>query len=74
MDLAQVKILVQSGESTSVEFKASTSELRKACQSSCAFLNAKGGVVLIGVNNSANCLQFMMIDWSCGIMGHCLRN
>ncbi len=52
MDINQIRNLAISGESPSVEFKTSTSELGKACQSVCAFLNAKGGFLLFGVKNN----------------------
>lgn len=52
MDINQVIKLANEGESPSIEFKTSTGELSKACQSICAFLNAKGGFVLIGVKNN----------------------
>ncbi len=41
--------LVASGESTTLEFKRSTGELREAMQSAFAFANGEGGRVLVGV-------------------------
>ncbi|MBX3710238.1 MAG: hypothetical protein KIT56_11405 [Gammaproteobacteria bacterium] len=46
MDINQVKNLAMLGELATVELRTSTSELSKACQSVCAFLNAKGGSML----------------------------
>lgn len=41
--------LVAQGESTTLEFKRSTGELREALQTACAFANGDGGRVLVGV-------------------------
>jgi len=41
--------LVRQGEGLSLEFKRSTGELRQALETLCAFLNTKGGRILIGV-------------------------
>jgi hypothetical protein len=41
--------LIGGGESKTVEFKRSTSELREAMQTLCAFANGDGGRVVIGV-------------------------
>lgn len=41
--------LIASGESTTLEWKRSTGELREALQSVCAFANGTGGRVLVGV-------------------------
>lgn len=50
MDLDDVKRLAAAGESESVEFKKSTAELGRAGETLCAFLNGRGGKVLIGVH------------------------
>ncbi|NVM57759.1 MAG: ATP-binding protein, partial [Desulfobacterales bacterium] len=49
MDLAEIQKLVEAGESEKVEFKKSTGQLTRAGETLCAFLNAGGGQVLIGV-------------------------
>lgn len=49
MKLADVERLAAAGESEAVEFKKSTSQLRRAGETLCGFLNGTGGVVLIGV-------------------------
>lgn len=49
MQLDQIKALVSQGESNVLEFKKSTSALHAAFETACAFLNAEGGTVLIGV-------------------------
>ena len=41
--------LLKQGESSTLEFKRSTGELREALQTLCAFLNGDGGLVLFGV-------------------------
>src|SRR5690242_16547202 len=51
MDIEQLKSIVKQGESHNVEFKKSTAVLKAAFQTVCAFLNCKGGTVLIGVTN-----------------------
>lgn len=52
MDFNQVKELIGQGESPTLEFKATTGQLKPALETVCAFLNGKGGVVLIGVKNN----------------------
>ena len=51
MDINQVKKLTQQGESHHLEFKKSTAQLKSAFETVCAFLNAQGGIVLIGVSD-----------------------
>lgn len=51
MKLGQIQKLVSQGESETVEFKKSTSLMRSIGETVCAFLNGKGGTVLIGVND-----------------------
>ena len=55
MDLNEIKKLTgkgrHGGELKTVEFKTSTANLSSACQTLCGFLNADGGVVLIGVKD-----------------------
>jgi ATP-dependent DNA helicase RecG len=50
--LEEIERLAVQGESETVEFKATTAELRQAVESLCAFLNTRGGRVVIGVNPS----------------------
>lgn len=52
MDIGQVTALAKQGESPKLEYKTSTAQLKAAFETICAFLNRKGGVVLIGVKNS----------------------
>lgn len=50
MDINEIKVLIHQGESNTLEFKTSTAALKGAMETLCAFLNQKGGIVLIGVN------------------------
>jgi len=53
MKLNQLKSLVKQGESETLEFKSSTSNIDTAMETTCAFLNSKlGGKVLIGVKDN----------------------
>ncbi|OGR00430.1 MAG: transcriptional regulator [Deltaproteobacteria bacterium RIFOXYD12_FULL_50_9] len=49
MELKELKKLIQSGESETLEFKKSTGQLMRAGETLSAFLNHKGGQVVIGV-------------------------
>jgi ATP-dependent DNA helicase RecG len=49
MKLADIERLVAGGESETVEFKQSTGQLARAAETLCAFLNASGGKVILGV-------------------------
>lgn len=50
MDLADLQDLVATGESQSVEFKATTGQLSRSGKTLCGFLNAQGGTLLFGVS------------------------
>lgn len=52
MKMTTISDLVSVGESATLEFKTSTSELGKACQTICGMLNTQGGTVMIGVKNN----------------------
>lgn len=52
MNIKQLKSLIARGESATLEFKTSTAQLKAACETLCGYLNAKGGMVLIGVRNN----------------------
>lgn len=56
MNLTQLKSLVTKGESETLEFKKSTAQLHAAFETVCAFLNTKGGIVLIGVSEKGQIL------------------
>jgi ATP-dependent DNA helicase RecG len=49
MKPVDVQRLAAAGESEDVEFKKSTSQLQRAAETLCGFLNGDGGSVLIGV-------------------------
>lgn len=51
MNLEELEIIIQNGESEILEFKKSTSLLQATAETLCAFLNGKGGRVLIGVSS-----------------------
>lgn len=50
MNGAALNRMVGRGESSTLEFKRTTGELREGLESVCAFLNTAGGCVLFGVN------------------------
>ncbi|MCC2626149.1 MAG: putative transcriptional regulator [Burkholderiales bacterium] len=52
MNLEQISILATGGESDVVEFKKSTAGLKSACDTTSAFLNSNGGIVLFGVTDN----------------------
>lgn len=52
MDKSQIEALIKKGESLCLEFKTSTSQLKSALETMCAYMNGKGGIVLIGVKNN----------------------
>jgi ATP-dependent DNA helicase RecG len=52
MTLASIKQRISKGESETLEFKKSTSALTRCGETLCAFLNAKGGAVIIGVTDN----------------------
>jgi len=64
----KLKEILQKGESIEVEFKTSQFELNKnAFESICAFLNRKGGYLLLGVKNDGtvegvidDCVQYVI--------------
>lgn len=62
MNLKQIKDLIEKGESATVEFKKSTALLRSVCETICAFLNTKGGTVLIGVNDNGQLIGQHVTD------------
>jgi ATP-dependent DNA helicase RecG len=54
--------LIKNGESESIEFKKSTSSLREAIQSICAFANHHGGYVIFGVDDNGRVLGQQVTD------------
>ncbi len=51
MNFEQLKQQVKEGESHHLEFKKSTTQIKAAFETLCAFLNGVGGTVLIGVSD-----------------------
>lgn len=55
MKISELKKIIKAGESATLEFKASMTQLRAAMETVCAFLNSKrGGTVLIGVKDNGD--------------------
>ena len=55
MKISELKRIIKAGESATLEFKTSMTQLRPAMETVCAFLNSKqGGTVLIGVKDNGN--------------------
>ena len=52
MNIEQIAALAVSGESETLEFKATTGTRREAAMTVCAFLNQRGGQVLFGVTRA----------------------
>lgn len=62
MTAEDIKLLIASGEGYNAEFKVSVpSKVRKLSEEVCAFANAAGGVLLLGVDDS-NIIQGVSID------------
>lgn len=62
MKMDEITPLIKQGESETLEFKTSTAQLRGAIETVCAFLNYKGGKVLIGVNDKGQCIGQIVTD------------
>ncbi|MBU0718145.1 MAG: putative DNA binding domain-containing protein [Planctomycetes bacterium] len=62
MNLDEIRQLVAAAESETVEFKKSTAQLKPAGETLCGFLNADGGVVLIGITNKGEILGQQVSD------------
>lgn len=62
MTLGEIKKIINQGESVTVEFKKSTGQLNAAFETTCAFLNGQGGIVLIGVLDSGKILGQEVTD------------
>ena len=62
MDKTKLESLVKNGESLNLEFKTSTSQLKNTLETVCAYLNGKGGTVLIGVKNNGEMIGQHITD------------
>lgn len=51
MNWNEIQKLVSQGESHNLEFKKSTAQLKRACETICGFLNVDSGIVLVGVTD-----------------------
>jgi ATP-dependent DNA helicase RecG len=60
-------------ENREVEFKTTTAEIHKACRTLCAFLNGRGGIVLIGVKNNGHPMGQMVTDPTCQEIANDIR-
>ena len=49
MTLDEIRSLIEAGESETLELKKPTGQLSRAGETLCAFLNGRGGLVLLGV-------------------------
>jgi ATP-dependent DNA helicase RecG len=65
MNIEQLKSLIQQGESYNLEFKKSTTQLKSAFETVCAFLNGEGGTVLIGVTDKGQIVGQDVTDNTC---------
>ena len=54
LNLNNIKKLIKKGEAENLEFKKSTTQLKPAFETLCAFLNNNGGTVIIGASSSGN--------------------
>ena len=52
MNIEQLQAIIDQGESHHLEFKKSTTQIKPAFETICAFLNDKGGTLLIGVKDN----------------------
>lgn len=52
MKISELENIIQRGESGTLEFKTNVSGIKGAAKTLCAFLNGKGGTVLIGVSDN----------------------
>ena len=74
MDLEDLTTLVSAGESETVEFKKSTSQLRRAAEALCGMLNGHGGSVLIGVTPEGRIIGQEISDKTMREVAEWLRN
>jgi ATP-dependent DNA helicase RecG len=62
MTLDEVKQLLQDGESQEVELKKSLTQLKPGIETLCAFLNTKGGTIVIGANQYGKIVGQVVTD------------
>lgn len=73
MTLADIDELVRRGESERVEFKSSTGQLNRAAETLCAFLNAEGGQVVIGIGPGGEVSGQLVSDATLREVAHVLQ-
>ncbi|RLE66714.1 MAG: hypothetical protein DRJ47_01730 [Thermoprotei archaeon] len=56
MKFHEISELISLGEGESIEFKSSLGELKEIGETVCAFLNKRGGIVLVGVSDEGRIL------------------
>jgi len=73
MKLYNLEDVIQQGESEVLEFKKSTSNLKSVAETLCAFLNGKGGRVLVGVSDSMRIIGQHVTDQTRQELANTLR-
>ena len=63
MNLADIRRLAARGESGDAEFKKSTTQLKRAAETPCGFLNANGGHLLFGVSPDGTIARTIAGHW-----------
>lgn len=61
LSVQEIKAIVKSGEGYNAEFKVSAGNVTRIAEEVCAFANAAGGVVLVGVDDK-NIIKGVIID------------
>ena len=62
MHIKKLQKLIQEGESHQVEFKRSTTQIKAAFTTVCAFLNGEGGVVVFGAKDNGELIGQQVSD------------
>jgi len=70
VNIAHLKNLIQQGESQHLEFKKSTTQIKPAFETACAFLNNKGGTILIGVKDNGQLIGQEITDQTKQLIAH----
>jgi len=73
MDLDTIILLCKEGESETLEFKKSSGQLPRVGETLCAFLNGRGGVVLVGVAPDGSVVGQVVSDGTLQDMAQMLR-
>lgn len=62
MNIDQIEQIISQGESEHLEFKKSTTQIKAAFETLCAFLNGTGGIILIGVVDNGQIVGQQVTD------------